>query len=453
MKVKTLLIAWHNREPVYSVDFHPSGRLATGGADKCVNIWKVREVNGEPHVDFLASLTRHQQSVNAVRFSPNGEHLATASDDGTILIWQYAGAPAAPIAVDVEPEILNKENWSVVRLLRGVSDIYGLCWSPCSLFIATGSTDNTSMVWEVSTGRLMQKMMDHAHYIQGVAWDPRGRYLATQSSDRSVRIYKSARSNQKKESEESDAAETPNKVAYSKLVTAHVVSSVESSKPSPGSASTIRQKLFLDETTPSFFRRLAWSLDGSLLVTPMGQYYPPDSNSSTKSSEEKENASPQHLQMPFNCLYLFTRGSLNKPALCLPCGSKPALAVRFSPQIYTLRPTEVKHAIKLSYRMVFAVATFDGVSVYDTQHAYPLCRISGIHYASHCDLAWSADGHVLVVASLDGYCTFITFAAGELGQPISAEERERFLCPTTVVKTTNRAEGRDCVPPQQLSSQ
>jgi hypothetical protein len=38
MKVKTVLIAWHGREPVYSIDFHSSGRIATGGADNCVNV-------------------------------------------------------------------------------------------------------------------------------------------------------------------------------------------------------------------------------------------------------------------------------------------------------------------------------------------------------------------------------------------------------------------------------
>jgi chromatin assembly factor 1 subunit B len=96
MKVKTVLIAWHGREPVYSIDFHSSGRIATGGADNCVNvrsrktitlavtqmndgkmallqIWKVAAaMDGDVQVEFQANLTRHQKAVNAVRFSPNG---------------------------------------------------------------------------------------------------------------------------------------------------------------------------------------------------------------------------------------------------------------------------------------------------------------------------------------------------------------------------------------------
>ena len=38
MKVKVLQIVWHNKEPVFSVDFHPSGIFATGGADSEIKV-------------------------------------------------------------------------------------------------------------------------------------------------------------------------------------------------------------------------------------------------------------------------------------------------------------------------------------------------------------------------------------------------------------------------------
>jgi WD40 repeat protein len=38
MRFQTCLIVWHGKEPVLSVDFHPSGRLATGGADNTVKV-------------------------------------------------------------------------------------------------------------------------------------------------------------------------------------------------------------------------------------------------------------------------------------------------------------------------------------------------------------------------------------------------------------------------------
>lgn len=38
MRVKTLQIVWHEKEPVCSLDFSKSGVLATGGADKTIKV-------------------------------------------------------------------------------------------------------------------------------------------------------------------------------------------------------------------------------------------------------------------------------------------------------------------------------------------------------------------------------------------------------------------------------
>jgi hypothetical protein len=38
MKVKTLQIIWHGKEPVFSLDFHRTGMLATAGGDKDIRV-------------------------------------------------------------------------------------------------------------------------------------------------------------------------------------------------------------------------------------------------------------------------------------------------------------------------------------------------------------------------------------------------------------------------------
>jgi chromatin assembly factor 1 subunit B len=38
MKVTTVEILWHNKEPIFSADFHVSGRLATAGGDNDVKV-------------------------------------------------------------------------------------------------------------------------------------------------------------------------------------------------------------------------------------------------------------------------------------------------------------------------------------------------------------------------------------------------------------------------------
>ncbi|KAJ4454972.1 putative chromatin assembly factor 1 subunit B [Paratrimastix pyriformis] len=82
--------------PVLSVDF--SNRLidgskylfATGGGDTKARIWKI---DGNV-VRCERTLSRHSLTVNCVRFSPDGELLATASDD--IELMPFPSSPLGP---------------------------------------------------------------------------------------------------------------------------------------------------------------------------------------------------------------------------------------------------------------------------------------------------------------------------------------------------------------------
>ena len=102
MKVKTIQVLWHAKvestagapkpAPVLSVDFDPAtGRLVTGGADKEVKLWSLKEdADGNPDVEHLETLTAHTKAVNVVRFSPGGDILASGGDTGEVLLWRRA---------------------------------------------------------------------------------------------------------------------------------------------------------------------------------------------------------------------------------------------------------------------------------------------------------------------------------------------------------------------------
>ena len=72
--------------------------------------------------------------------------------------------------------------------------------------------------------------------------------------------------------------------------------------------------------------------------------------------------------------------------------------------------------------MVFAVCTTDTVAVYDTTKETPVAFVSGLHYATITDAAWSPCGMKLVVSSSDGYCSALTFTESELGRVLAPEE-------------------------------
>lgn len=73
------------------------------------------------------------------------------------------------------------------------------------------------------------------------------------------------------------------------------------------------------------------------------------------------------------------------------------------------------------YRVVFAVACENAVLFFDTQQSWPFAYVTDIHYTRLSDIAWSPDGRLLMISSTDGYCTFVTFAHGELGEPYTGE--------------------------------
>lgn len=206
--------------------------------------------------------------------------------------------------------------------------------------------------------------------------------------------------------------------------------------------------IYANETLTSFFRRLTFAPDGSLLFTPAGQY---------KSHRGRAAETSKGAEDVINTVYIYSRGGLDKPPIAhLPGHKRPSIAVRCSPARYNLRlpastqtitidtsstaedipplpapmvapkpssthtamdpppvtsiptpapstsaPSPRSHdaesktttegpqpVFALPYRIVYAVATQDTVFVYDTQQQTPLCVVSNLHFATFTDLCW-----------------------------------------------------------------
>nr|WP_063829149.1 AAA family ATPase [Streptomyces sp. SID7815] len=114
----------------------------------------------------------HEQDVNAVTWSPDGSRLATASDDGTVRIWdaREAGNP-------------------VVLTRRHGDGVYAVAWSPDGKRLAGGSRNRSVTIWDAETWAEMGVLIGHDDSVGALAWSPDGDRLATASSDRTVRIW------------------------------------------------------------------------------------------------------------------------------------------------------------------------------------------------------------------------------------------------------------------------
>jgi len=64
-----------------------------------------------------------------------------------------------------------------------------VAWSPNGNRLATGSEDNTVKVWDAEAGKELLSLTGHSDAVLSVAWSPDGRRLATGSKDDTVQVY------------------------------------------------------------------------------------------------------------------------------------------------------------------------------------------------------------------------------------------------------------------------
>jgi WD40 repeat protein len=77
-------------DKVWSVAFSPDGeRLASASQDKTVRLWNSKTS------ELLQTLEGHTDSVNCVAFSPDGKSLASVGQDKHVKIWQYQQGSAS----------------------------------------------------------------------------------------------------------------------------------------------------------------------------------------------------------------------------------------------------------------------------------------------------------------------------------------------------------------------
>eukprot|EP00359_Climacostomum_virens_P007953 CAMPEP_0204913460 /NCGR_PEP_ID=MMETSP1397-20131031/11319_1 /ASSEMBLY_ACC=CAM_ASM_000891 /TAXON_ID=49980 /ORGANISM="Climacostomum Climacostomum virens, Strain Stock W-24" /LENGTH=376 /DNA_ID=CAMNT_0052084695 /DNA_START=680 /DNA_END=1810 /DNA_ORIENTATION=- len=354
--------------------------VVTAGADtqdSCyIRVWNLAGGN-VVHLEDLAGT--HERAVNVVRFSPDGKLLASGGDDAVVVLWEKKLKPV----FGEEEEVLG---WTASKVLRGhTGEVHDLCWKEDSTALVSASVDGSAIVFDTVKGKLIQRLECQGR-VMGVAWSPHS--IATQSSDRTVRIWK---------------------LGGSRYFIAHSL------------REHLGQRLYQpDIHAHAFFRRLSFSPDGSILVTPAGQW----------------NEAP--------LVHCYVHKVWDTPSFSLPIPDSTAVACRFCPVAF--EATDNSSLLNgLGQKWVWAVATRTAVLIYDSEHIQPLHAVSNAHYSSLTDLVWCSP-NLLAVSSNDGFVSLISFEDNELGKPIETklEPTEVILQEKTMieVKEQKTAEGK-----------
>ncbi|MFQ5805310.1 MAG: PKD domain-containing protein [Phycisphaerae bacterium] len=117
--------------------------------------------------------TGHDERVNDVAFAPNGNTVATASDDGTVRRY-------------------NTATGELNRAYTGEGRINAVAFSPDGLQLVWGQSDGEVVLAEVASGAVIRTFSGHNATVNDVAFSPDGTQILSGSNDRRALLWKVA---------------------------------------------------------------------------------------------------------------------------------------------------------------------------------------------------------------------------------------------------------------------
>jgi WD40 repeat protein/serine/threonine protein kinase len=160
----------------FALAFSPDGsHLVTGGGN-VLHVWDAesgREVG---------TLGTHDPDIRGVVFSRVGGHLASASGDGTVKLWD-----ATKLLDAARPNGKKEARLTLPAQVPGPN--LNMAFSPDGKRLATGGEKHTVKIWDVQTGEELRTLPGHRGDVYTVAFSPDGRWIASGSEDSTVKVW------------------------------------------------------------------------------------------------------------------------------------------------------------------------------------------------------------------------------------------------------------------------
>lgn len=152
--------------PIRTIVFTHNGNFLVSGDDAGnVRYWKT-------NLELVKSTQVHKESVRQVSFSRTDLKFATASDDSTVRVWDFARVASEHV------------------LAGHGGDVKTVDWHPNSSLLVSGSKDALVKIWCARSGKSVGTMHGHKGTIMTTRWNPmNGNWILTASRDQTCKIY------------------------------------------------------------------------------------------------------------------------------------------------------------------------------------------------------------------------------------------------------------------------
>ncbi len=154
---------------VLDVVYSPDGqKLASASDDNTVIVWDTTTLRPVGDLPFYG----HYAGVTSVDFSPDSQILASGSRDGTIILW-------------------NAATGQVIRTLqrRETNWILSVDFSPDGQTLVSAGQGSTIRLWNVQTGDIIREFQGSSDTNFSVAFSPNGQQIAVGGGDGTLTLW------------------------------------------------------------------------------------------------------------------------------------------------------------------------------------------------------------------------------------------------------------------------
>ena len=217
---KVILWNWRTDDNIWSTQQPRSIQDIAVSPDEQIFVMGMNNPDSEAQLRYVATgklihvYEGHTLRVQNVDFSPDGQHVLTASNDGRAIIWPVNWENAthtidihsnntikwnptqalvatvgmvSPVEFDATIRLINTETGEVARELIGHNaSVSALEFSPDGRFLLSGDEEDNLFIWDLETGEITGNADEHLSATHAIAFTSEGLFAANDGNARTT---------------------------------------------------------------------------------------------------------------------------------------------------------------------------------------------------------------------------------------------------------------------------